>query len=682
MMKDDKQMLDMLRSEFEKSSESVKIPLRLQKDSVVAMLKNEGNKEDGEKDFSVKTGTNQSKLLSMRKYIAAAAMFALILVGAVSVIRESMPSPAKVIREDTFYSGYEGAELIKTAESFEEIEVVVKDIFNGKKDESQKPQSGVSQAVSGETQTLISGEEIIDKLYQGYQSVVTANKSLGEISGNFYSVNSMQVNTDVISAQSDVEADIVKSNGEYLYIVTTGKNVETGNMTEQIKIVKSSPAEEMKTVSSVTLSDNVVAGAFEECIEIYLKDNILIAILGRKDFRTETETTAVYYDITNPESPEKIRQHTQDGKYLFSSLKGNNLCLVTDKQVMADDSDIVPSFDVDGATTNLSAEEVFISVKDPEASYIFITVTDVSDFGNSVGRFAILGSGKQLRYSENAITVAREFVTVEENGEPNGSLTEICRFNVDGSSVSFAGTYVVKGSLIGGVSVNDKNGNMIVATAVENSSNIYVLGANMEFVGGLEEVFPEKKVDAIRFIGEKGYLTSGEETMIVNLSSSGIPEVAGTIPSKLFAGSLYEISESLLLGITADSEGMATFRLFDVSNPENPSVVSEYTTEKNCRTLSSADSRGIMTVPEKGIFGVPVVVSDEEKGTEVSAYMLFDVSEGKINPVGLCRHDESYVGDAAVRADYNNGTVYTVSGRKVAAFSVDDCKIISQCEIR
>ena len=41
MMKNDKQMLDMLRNEFEKSSESAQIPLKLQKESMVAMLKNE-----------------------------------------------------------------------------------------------------------------------------------------------------------------------------------------------------------------------------------------------------------------------------------------------------------------------------------------------------------------------------------------------------------------------------------------------------------------------------------------------------------------------------------------------------------------------------------------------------------------------------------------------------------------
>ena len=89
-----------------------------------------------------------------------------------------------------------------------------------------------------------------------------------------------------------------------------------------------------------------------------------------------------------------------------------------------------------------------------------------------------------------------------------------------------------------------------------------------------------------------------------------------------------------------------------------------------------------MIVSDKGMFGVPVVVNDEEKGTEVSAYMIFDVSQGTINPAGLCRHDESYVGDAAVRADYNNGTVYTVSGKKIATFSADTCEMISQCEIR
>ena len=675
MMKNDKQMLDMLRNELEKSSESAKIPLKLQKESMVAMLKNDEHKET---DFSDKTGTNKQNTFALRNLAAAAAMFALVIVGILAMRADGI----KVIRKDTFYSSYEGAEIVRSAQSYEEVESAVKEILGkGKSEELTKVQNDKKPIQTGVSQTVTKDAEKgnVDKLYDGYQCIAAAeNQTVSENRDNML----YTVSADVVSVQNSIDADIVKSNGEYLYVVTTGKNTVTGSMTEQIEIIKSVPAEDMHSVSTVTLSENEIAGAFKECIEIFVKDDILTAILTKTDFDTESETTAVFYNISDPESPVKIREHTQDGKYLFSSVNGNSFCLVTDKQITASGNNLVPEFDVNGVKTSLGAEEIFISVKDPEASYIFITVTDISAFEKPVGRFAILGSGKQLYCSESAITAAREFVSVESDG--NGqypSFTELYRFNISGASVSFAGSYVVEGSVSGGISVNSENGYLTVVTSLADSGSLCVFDKNMEFVGGLGKIFPQKKLDDIRFIGKNVFISSGGETLEVDLSSAKSLKVAEIILSEPFRGSLYEISESQLLEINMKPDSAVKFRLFDVSNPGKPLVVSEYTFEGGY-TLPSSDVRSIMIAEQEGIFGIPVVMNDKEKGAEVSAYAVFDVSDGKITLAGICRHDESYVGDAAVRAAYNNSTVYTVSGKKIVAFSTGSFEKISDCEIR
>lgn len=673
MMKNDKQMLDMLKKELDKSSESVKIPLKLQKESMIAMLRNEEHKET---DFSVKTGTNRSNTSALRNLAAAAAMFALVIVGILAMRADGV----KVIRKDTFYSSYEGAEIVRSAQSYEEIESAVKEILGeGRNEENSKPHGEKNPVQTGVSQTAanIIKKESFDKLYEGYQYIVTAEKQfVSEIGENVL----YTAGADVVSVQNGVDADIVKSDGEYLYIVTTGRNPETGSMTEQIKIVKSVPAEEMRSVSTVTLSVNEIAGASEECIEIYVRDGILIAILAKKDFETEGETTAVYFDISNPEYPQKIREHTQNGRYLFSSMNSNSFCLVTDKQITA--NKLVPEFNVNGEKISLGAEEIFISVKDPEASYILITVTDISAFEKPVGRLAVLGSGKQLYCSESAIIATREFVSVDpdENGVYPG-FTELYRFNISGDSVSLAGSYVVEGSA-DGVSVNSETGYLTVVTALSDSCSLCVFDENMDFVSGLGKIFPQKNIDDIRFIGKNVYISSGDETLTVDLSSPKSPKASGTIPSKLFTGGLYEISEYGLLEINMNSDSTVKFRLLDVSNPGKPTVASEYTLASDCYTLSSSDVRSIMIVEQEGIFAIPVVMNDTENGTEISAYAVFDVSDGEITLAGICRHDESYVSDAAVRAAYNDSGIYTVSGEKITAFSIGSFEKISECEIR
>ena len=668
-MKNDKQMLDMLRNEFKKSSESAQIPLKLQKESMVAMLKNEEIKET---DFSVKTGTNKSKVIPIRRMAAAAAMLAVVIVGVLAMRADGV----KVIKRDTFYKSYEGAQIVKSAQSYEEIEVAVKEILEKDKNEpAAAPQNPAVQTAPDNKETT--------KLYEGYRNADVAEKQTTEVAETLYTASAFFVGADAVKSADDIHADIVRINNGYAYIVTTGKNLQTGNMTEQIKTVKLSSDGEMEVVSTLTLSDNVVAGAFEECIEIYIKNNVLIAILGKNDFKAESVTKAVYYDVSDPENPARIREHSQDGKYLFSSLNGNSLCLVTDKQISMSDSALVPSFTVDGKTETLNAEEIFISVNDPEASFIFITTTDISALDKSVGRLAILGSGKQLYCSESAITAAREFVSVDpdENGM-YPSLTEIYRFNVNGSSISLAGSYIIEGTLVGGVSVSGEKKFMTAVSTVADSTNIFVFDNNMGFVSGLRQIMPQKKISGVRYIGTKAYISSGDETVTVDLSEPESPEVAGTIPSKLFAGNLYEISSSKLLGMNTDENGAVTFRLFDVSDSANPSAIAEYTLPEEYKPVLSADGRSVMIIPEKGVFGMPVIINDSETDSDVSAYLLFGASQGDIVNLGLLRHDEHYVGDAAVRAVCVDNTVYTVSGKRISAFALGTFEKTAECGIR
>ena len=106
MKKTDKQTMDMLREELMKSSENAKVPLKLQKDSVVAMLK---NSDKNEKDFSSKTG-NKRNIVVLRRITAAAAVIAVVIIAAFYVNSGGV----KVIKTDSFYKGYESKESNRT----------------------------------------------------------------------------------------------------------------------------------------------------------------------------------------------------------------------------------------------------------------------------------------------------------------------------------------------------------------------------------------------------------------------------------------------------------------------------------------------------------------------------------------------------------------------------------------
>ncbi len=672
MKKDDRQILDLLEKEFKAGAETANVPLRLQKESIVSMLQNEERKE---KDFSDKTGTKHNKnIIILRRLTAAAAMLSIIVIGTLAMRMQGV----KVVKTDSFYESYKSSDAVKNARSYSEIEQAVKEILSEKT--PQAPAVNITAAQTNPPQSAGSTAAAEKKpLLNGYESFVAAENGKADAQP-IYSAGYSFNNTSGVSEFSGLEADIVKNDGEFLYIVTTAKNSEADKMVEQIKIVKALPADNMQIISTVTLSEYSSSEKVNECLEIYLKDNTLIALINKGN----GATAALYYDISRPEAPAKIREHVQDGRYVSSGLHENKLYIVTDKAIISTEGGegLIPSFSVDGSVINLGAKDIFLAVNDPDASYIFITVTDISDLTLPVGHLAILGSGKQLYCSENAVTAAREFVSVDADESGNHkSLTEIYRFNLRDNALEFAGSYVVEGSLVGGLSVDENGKYLRIASACTDSNNIYILDENMQFVSGLKKIFSGEKITGVKFIGDSAYFTAGGKTLTVDLSDPLKLGFAGMISTVGFSDKLYSVSDTTLLGVSAEN-GKTKLSLFDVSNPDNPKLLSEYTLESTHRMLSNGDSRSVVIVANKNLFGIPVAVSSKESQSDASAYMLFTVDGGKIVHHKTFVHDSAYVGDAAVRSACIGGMLYTVSGEKISAFSVETGDVVSSKSLK
>ncbi len=695
-MKNDKKTLEMLQKEIEKSAESAQMPLRLQKESMVAMIKsNEGKGTD----FSDKTGTKKNNIVVLRRLTAAAAMLAIVIVG-VLLMRTG---GVKVIKTDTFYKSYEGVEPVRNARSYEEVEQAVLEILGGKKQQAANNSSDKTEKTNNSTQ--VSSENVINRLLESYSKHIAESNSEGKSSVYVSEKPQAESSSEGVAVYGDFKADIVKNDGEYLYVVTTGLNSQTGATIEQIKIIKAVPANEMKVVSTAVLSEGRSSSEINECLEIHLKNDTLIAIMSSYSYSLSgtvaydnVSTVAVYYDISDPTAPVKLREHKQDGKYVSSSLHESRFALVTAKAIPSikdrgeiSENGAIPSLSINGVSSKLKAEDIFIAVNDPEASYLFITVTDISDLEAQVGRLAVLGSGREVYSSAHSIIVARGFVSVDadENGAYE-SLTELYRFNINGSSIKFSGSYVVEGSIVGGISVDEKSGNLKVVTSQASANNIFVLSEKMEFVSGLTDIFPSKKITGVKFIGSNAYVVikeDTEKTMIIDLSDPSKPKAAGTISTQGFSDELYAVSDSLLIGIGSsasakDGKSATTLSLFDVSNPYSPKAVSAYTLEGDFSIPAADDSRSVMMSSDKKIFGIPVLKKNPTTGTDVSSYILFSTENGAITPIGTYNHDTAYTGDAAVRGNCIGDTLYTVSGEKIVAFSIDECTLLSAQEIR
>lgn len=692
MKKTDKQTLDMLREEFAKSAETAKVPLRLQKESMVTMLKNSDAKT---KDFSSKTGNKRNKVVMIRRIAMAAAVFAVVIVAAIYAANQG---GVKVIKTDSFYKSYNKDEPVKIATNYSDIVKAVQEIRNIKSVNSGKSEEDVTDILAStnpEEQTIVGG----------YNEYVAQTNSAEENDGP---------GTEVLSdpnpgnnSSGNISADIIKNDGKYIYIVTTKNDPETGAIAEQIEIVKADPAEEMQTIETLTLSTGKNSDYKDDCLEIYLKDNKLIALMERSAHQSksgvlynEKSTIAITYDISDPANPVEIRKHIQDGKYISSGLYGNDLRLVTKKSIPefaenanVDMSDVIPSFSVNGAEYELTMEEIFIAVNDPDASYLFITVTDISAPDAEAGRLAILGGGKDIYSLSDAIVVARGFVSVE--ADKNGvysTLTEICRFNISGTSISFVDSYVTEGRLIGGNAVDEHNGYLRVATVQAQTHNLYIFNNKMEFVCCITDFLAGKEIKRVKFIGDKAYFIceteNSEEIWIVDISDPTKPKEGAKLPVDGFLQMLSPVSENVVLGITEypdDKNSFAgtkgKFFLCDVSDAKNPVIISDYELGEGYSYPMGINQRHATLDTERMIFASPVTYADVSSGKISSIYLVFDISENKIEQIGLYEHS-SEDGIAANRCIITDGAIYTVSGTKVIAFSTEEQSAVSSVTIR
>lgn len=675
MNKRDKQTIEMLREELNKQSDSVNVPLKLQKESIVKML---GETEKSNiRDFSDNTGAKNGNIIYLRKLTAIAAMLAII-VGCALFMRYE--SGVRVIPSD--YAGRSGT-LVKSAESYEEIERTVEKIL-GKEQTTQADQSNAADG--GASTTAV---RVIDKLFN--------NKADKSESFKSEAIDIDSLVTEGVEAISSFEADIVRNDGTYIYVVTGGKNAATGSTVEQIKVVKAVPANEMGVAATIVLSDGSNAAEVDECFEIYLEGNKLIALMNRYSYALagsnaydKLSTVAVYYDITDPTAPVKVREHIQDGKYVSSSVSGEKLCLVTAKSISAASAEagMIPSFSINGEVNVPKAENIFIAVNDPEASYLFITSTNIADMADSVECLAVLGSGKTVTCSSDVIMLSRGFVSVDadESGK-HKKLTEIYRFNIGEDSIAFAGSYVIDGSVIGNICYDSLNGRAIVASKGVSSTGVYVLNEKMELVGGIDGLLSGENAKSVKFIGTNCYIyteESGNQATVIDFSNPEKLRNGGKFEGSSLTETIYSVSESVLVTFEKLTTGDG-FRLsmFDVGASDIPEIISKYELSEGFVLPDETDIRSIMVDSEKKLLGIPMVKTNPATGTKISSYVLLSISDGTISPVGTYNHNTEYSeGDAAVRGTSIGDILYTVSGSKITAFSISDCTVIGAQEIK
>ncbi|MBD3252694.1 helix-turn-helix domain-containing protein [Candidatus Pacearchaeota archaeon] len=208
--------------------------------------------------------------------------------------------------------------------------------------------------------------------------------------------------TTNIQVEGVDEADIVKNDGRYIYVVSGNKVV----------IVDAYPPENMKIIKEINFSERVS--------NIYINNDKLIVFSwgsypvlyeGGVEARcigcnpkSGYKSTVYIYDISDKKNPELENEIAYDGNYVNSRMIGDYVYLISNKYVNINNP-TPPVYWRDGNKISVEPSDVYYWPY-PDTSYVFTSITAIDvDDGDFTNKVYLTGSTNNIYVSQDNIYV-------------------------------------------------------------------------------------------------------------------------------------------------------------------------------------------------------------------------------------------------------------------------------------
>lgn len=433
------------------------------------------------------------------------------------------------------------------------------------------------------------------------------------------SAKDKEFSTTNLQVEGVDEADIVKTDGQYLYQVNKGRVV----------IIKAYPPGEMTICSILPFSDTeftprelyvdqdrlVVIGSSQKEIPAVQEPSIdphKNTAICPPPFYHQSILKTLIFDISNRENVQQLREIELEGHYLTSRKIGSTLYLVANRDldyhwIMAEGMENpVPSY------RDTALKEEFINIGYEQIryfpgfltpNYLLVAGLDLEEGAAPVKVQTYLGAGENIYASTEHLYVA---VTNHGTGDPEikrppgGPDTMLYKFALDNGAVEYTARGKVPGTVLNQFSLDEYKGHLRLATTTgfswdsgENISknNLYILDQTLQITGRVEDLAPGERIYSARFLGEKGYMVTFRNVdplFVIDLQDPCRPRLLGALKIPGYSDYLHPYDENHLLGFgketmeipqkdrlgrTVDSTvielGMK-LSLFDVSDLQNP----------------------------------------------------------------------------------------------------------------
>ena len=515
------------------------------------------------------------------------------------------------------------------------------------------------------------------------------------------------------------EADIVKTDGKYIYIA--GNNVvrivgaDKGKLSDATAIRLATE----KNVSEIYVDGNklVILGTRWEnrgpilyregpvVDDQVTSDSVMQAVpaIDQKSINimppyqpAKFFSFADVYDISDPLKPKFLKGHEMEGSYQSSRKNGDVVYLVTNSYPSG--GTIFPMMKdttVSNTEFSMKLDDVMIMPGHPCPGYLIISAINVSNEDKTEVE-AITAYGATMYMNDSAMYLAFN---------DTGDSTSIIKFKLEGMKVGYAGSGDVPGYLLNQFSMDEYQGNLRVATTVweTNSNSLYVLSPSLNIMGSVENLAKGETIYSVRFIKDNGYVVTYrtiDPLFVFDLSDPKKPVLTGELEVPGFSSYLHPIGDDLLLGIGADTydiyrkdsngkdivigtrQGGIKFSLFDISDKGKPKEISKYVVGDS-GTWSEAlnNHKAIMIDPTNENVGIDASIGYEDGrpgGGQDAVVMNYDGNKLTLKGILESKDSGVYGNDIpyARRILYIGDELYYVQDGRITSYDYDNLKEI------
>jgi inhibitor of cysteine peptidase len=532
-----------------------------------------------------------------------------------------------------------------------------------------------------------------------------------QYSDNSYSATNIQV-------EGVDEADIVKTDGNYIY-VATNNNYQSASQ-NNVYVVKAD-TQDPRVIAKINLgNDTYVAGLFLS------QDGSKLLVIGSQyQFYayggaareyimsypgvSNVNTFLSVYDVSEKASPVLARNVTLSGSYFNSRMIGNYVyAVVSQPTYLVNNNVVLPQVYENAKAAEIEPTSIYYAdTKDTYFTFTtFIGLNIMDDAQEPTNMTVMMGGTSTMYVSLNNIYVT--YPTWSDQGQ----YTSIYRISVNDGVLS---NEIAKGNVLGHVlnqySMDEHNGYFRLATTSWNETTrntVYVLNSNLTTIGKvkLENAEVRETIQSVRFMGDKAYVVTFEQKdpfFVLDMSNPEEPRVAGKLEIPGYSSYLHPYDENHVIGLGKEGNNVK-LSLFDVSDVNNPTEIAKYIVEGDWTDSEALqEPKAFLFDKEKELLVIPVSktnygVVDTKDGESITtqggfwqgAY-VFNVTASGFTLRGGITHQENttdtqyYYGyDYNMwvhRALYINNTLYTVSNAKVLLNNLNTLALIADVNL-